>query len=82
MLCLGLPTKIIRLIPHHCPVREKVVNFPDDMHDELPGLAASLGQVIAYPGLLDFVYCGMQINLPLLLQWKLRGCSAGKSILC
>lgn len=37
------------LIRHHCPVWVEVVNFPDYMHDELPGLASSLGQVICPP---------------------------------
>ncbi|MCO5584508.1 hypothetical protein L7F22_038436 [Adiantum nelumboides] len=37
------------LIRHSCPVWVEVVNFPDYMREELPGLAASLGKVICPP---------------------------------
>ena len=37
------------LVRHHCPVWVEVVNFPDYMREELPGLAAALGQVICPP---------------------------------
>ncbi|MCO5578717.1 hypothetical protein L7F22_032562 [Adiantum nelumboides] len=49
MFCLGPSKDYWNLIRHSCPVGVEVVNFPDYIREELPGLAASLGKVICPP---------------------------------
>lgn len=74
------------LIKHHCLVWMEVVNFHDYMRDELPSLAAYLGQVIypPRPTRNRNRFCILwYTEKPMLHQflWKLKEFNWGKNIL-
>ena len=71
------------LIRHHCPVWVEVTNFPNYMHEELPGLAASLGQVISPPCPIEnrnrfCILWDTDIPTPPSIAVKVKGVNLGK----